>query len=568
MKTFAFFVAIFCVGVAMGASRADYLDLVEAAVSAYSADHIARYLEDAEKDGVDEHGFPRLAANLGILIANGRQGDKRDVFCRMMSISCRDAAKGTMKMGGNEFSVKELVMALVAVEKAGVFGKTTTDAWRKDLERIEADRCYSCRPEPGDTRAYNWCVYGCASEQARIAAGLGGDAAFVEKYVSDQLRWFDANGMYMDPGQPMVYDLVTRLQFMLLLHCGYSGQSRAKLEELLDRAAEPTLAMLSASGEIPFGGRSNQFLHNHTFYSAVCEWYAARYRAKGENAKAERFRRAASLSVEALSRWLAVRPVRHVKNLYPRGAGTRGSGMGCETYAYFNKYMVTMGSWASIALQFVDESVPEKGRPEKECAPFSFATSAEFHRLFLRAGEYSAQFDYAADAHYDCDGLGRLQRKGAPEAIFLSTPCAAKPNYLTEMPNRRSLAFMPACDGGLTPAGHGHDAKVAWADWKIGGLDWRCRLSADGFASELVGKGPLSMSLPAFAFDGERATEISCDGKRLTVRYKGWECAYETNGKIVATEDVCCNRNGRYRVFEAHGEHLLKVTATIRCDNR
>ena len=34
------------------------------------------------------------------------------------------------------------------------------------------------------------------------------------------------------------------------------------------KSADITLAMQSATGEIPFGGRSNQFLHNETFYAA------------------------------------------------------------------------------------------------------------------------------------------------------------------------------------------------------------------------------------------------------------------------------------------------------------
>ena len=50
-----------------GVSKGDYLDLMETAVGAYSDEHLARYLADVEKNGVQEHGFPRLAANLGVL---------------------------------------------------------------------------------------------------------------------------------------------------------------------------------------------------------------------------------------------------------------------------------------------------------------------------------------------------------------------------------------------------------------------------------------------------------------------------------------------------------------------
>jgi hypothetical protein len=546
-----------------GVPKDEYLDLMEAAVSAYSDAHIERYISEVEREGVQEHGFPRLVANLGVLVANGRILGRRKTFRRMMDLACREAAKKAMKLEGNEFSVKELVEALLAVEKSGLFGKSVTDGWRDDLKRIDAERCYSCKPKPCDKKAHNWCVFGCASEQARIAAGLGGDAAFVERYVADQLRFFDANGMYKDPGQPAVYDFVTRLQFMLVLHYGYDGPSRAKLEELLDRAAEPTLAMLSAAGEIPYGGRSNQFLHNHTFYAAVCEWYAARYRRRGDEATSARFRRAARASVDAIKSWLSVRPVRHVKNLYPRAEGKRGTGTGCESYAYFDKYMVTMGSWAAAARLFADEEVPDVPVPEKDLKPLAFATTRDFHLVFLRAGDYSAQFDYDADTHYDCDGLGRVQRAGAPSTICLSTPCAAKPNYSTEAPNACALAIAPVGGGPLVPAGCGHDGEAAWADWKAGACDWTCRLTKDGLESVLSGAGGVALQLPAFASDGERETEIVNGGKTLSVRYHGWTCTYSTDGEIVDTGRICYNRNGKYRVFEARGEESLRATVAI-----
>ena len=543
-----------------GVSKSEYLDLMEAAVLAYSDEDVESYIMDVEREGVQEHGFPRLAANIGILVAKGRIPEKRETFRRMMSISCREAAKGPMKIEGNEFSVKELVLALAAVERAGVFDKSVTDAWRADLTRVDAKRCYRCHPDVGADTAYNWCVFGCASEQARISVGAGGDPAHVEMYVADQLRWFDANGMYRDPDQPAVYDVVTRLQFMALLDLGYDGPSRTRLEELLDRAAEPTLAMLSAAGEIPYGGRSNQFLHNHTFYAAACEWYAARYHARGDGARGARFRRAAREAVDSLKTWLVVRPMRHVKNLYPRGEGKRGSGIGCESYAYFAKYMVTMGSWAMLAWRFADESVDAA---TDKLPPSSFATTPDFHFAFLRAGDYSAQFDYNADAHYDCDGLGRVQRRGAPSTICLSTPCATHPNYLTESPNDGTLALVPVGAGALVPAGCGHDADSAWADWKVGDLDWKCRLTADGLFMSLAGPGAVALQLPAFAFDGESETEISCDGKMLVVRYRGWACVYKTDGAFVDTGRVCCNRNGRYRAFEARGMKSVSVIVSI-----
>ena len=575
-----------CVCGGTGERAEDYLDLMEAAVSAYSDARLAEYLADVERDGVKEHGFPRLAANLGVLVANGRLEAKRPLLERMMTASCRDAAKGKMppNSGGNEFSVKELVLAVAELERAGAFPKPVTDAWRADLTAVVAEDSYTYgRLKVGEPVARNWVVFAAASEQARIHHGFGGSPAFVEKYVRDQLRWFDANGMYKDPNQPAVYDFVTRLQFMQILDWGYDGPSRAALEAQLVKAAGPTLAMLSAAGEIPYGGRSNQFLHNHTFYAAVCDWYAARFAKRGEKEPAARFAAASRRATEALGPWLEVRPPTHVKNRYPRETGkavyAKNGDMGCERYAYFDKYMITMGSWAMAGWGFVKDGGAIADASAPDATPSVFVTSGDFHLAFLSAGDYSAQFDYNADTHYDCDGLGRVQRRGAPGAICLSTPCAKKPSYRIETPNDAPLAIVPVVPDGWSlcfETAHTLDASSVAASWRFvttsqapdsvkqaNALSWTCRLSPEGLVSDLTGKGPLALTLPAFAFDGREETQIAASEKTLTVAYRGWKCVYETDGTIVDTGRSACNRNGRYRRFEARGEKRLTVRAVI-----
>lgn len=551
-----------------GVSKSRYLDLMEAAVSAYSDAHVAAYLSDVERDGVQEHGFPRLTANLGVLVANGRVHGRRALLKRMMDVACRDAKMPMPpKSGGNDFSVKELAISLAALERANVYPKDVTDAWRAALFAVEAETAYKTgRLQVGEGKAYNWVVFASASEQARRAYGCGGNASFVEKYVADQMRWFDANGLYKDPNQPAVYDFVTRLQFAAILWFGFDGQSRAGLEALMDRSAEPTLKMLSAAGEIPYGGRSNQFLHNNTFYAALCEWYAARAASRGDRARAAEFRRAARMAIDALDPWLAETPVSHVKNRYPlsvgKGVYDEKGDMGCERYAYFDKYMVTMGSWAMLGWLFADESIAADAptRPQAE----TFATTPDFHLVFLRAGDYSAQFDYNADAHYDCDGLGRLHRTGAPTALCLSVPCAKAPNYRIEATNDAELAFAPCVDGGLklVPASTCVSNNVAIANWRVAGRDdlaWSCMLAERGLSSVLTGKGDLVMMLPAFDFDGRQSTQVMAGEKKLKISYRDWACVYETDGLIVDTGRMACNRNGRYRRYEARGSRSLEV---------
>ena len=73
-----------------GATKEDYLDLVEIAVRAYTPERINAYITDVEKRGITEHGFARLASNLAIAIANGRLTDRVSQLERLMDICARE----------------------------------------------------------------------------------------------------------------------------------------------------------------------------------------------------------------------------------------------------------------------------------------------------------------------------------------------------------------------------------------------------------------------------------------------------------------------------------------------
>ena len=571
--------ALPCRAVATGATlpKSRYLDVMEAAVGAYTPERTADYVRRVEKSMIKEHGFHRLTANVGILIAHGRLAEKKALFKHMMDLCCRQIPVAYVKNGsqvGNDFGVKEIVSCLLEVEKAGIFPKEVTDGWRADLAKAVPETTYTCRPRLGDPKAHNWAVFAAASEQARTFAGLNGVPAFTEKYVKDQLRFFDANGMYKDPNQPMVYDGVTRLQFAVALHFGYDGPSRAALEAQLLKSAEPTLLMQSETGEIPYGGRSNQFLHNEGFWAALCEWYAAWFKARGDLATASRFRRAAKRALDSLDYWTRQPGLRHVKNRFP--LETR---YGCEGYGYFDKYMVTLGSWAYIAYLFADESIP-LALDEPRTAVFT--TSDAFHRTILHAGGYTAQFDVAPDTHYDGPGLGRVQRRGAPPMICLSVPFTKKPSYTIDVKNETPLAILPGwkqADGSWayaygpdyavtgTKVGDGRaEAALSVSRKGLPALTWESNLSAAGLETALTGADDLALTLPVLCFDGETRVEAKVDAKSLAVTFNGWTCRWETDGEIADTGKTYANRNGHYRRFEARGKKRLSVKISIAQD--
>ena len=534
-----------------------YLDLMEEAVMAYTPERIEDYIARVDRDGIHEHGFPRLASNIGILVAKGRIPQYKDLFVRLMDLAVREVPvararnqhRGTI---GNEFSVKEMVGCILECEKSGLFTKEQTDSWRRGLEDMKADDIYMYRPEPGDPVARNWCVFGAASECARVHAGIGGDMAYAEKYLSDQLRFFDENGMYRDPNSPMVYDFVTRLQYMLALSFGYDGPARERIEEQLLKSALPTLQMQSVTGEIPYGGRSNGFLHNESFYAAVCEYYATWMKERGDLAMASRFKAAAHRASASICYWLSRKPVRHIKNRYPTETG-----YGCERYAYFDKYMVTMASWAYLAYRFADDSIPMAKHREPAS---TFVTGPDFHQIMMNACGYTVQIDLDACKSYDTSGLGRFQREGCSPVAGIHSPAPAEnPHYRIDIPVTGGLALSPGWDTYILKKAQ--KGKVVLTNGK--GAFWTIRLSRRGLSMTLEGEGMQTLNVPALAFDGEKHSDIRTEEELLRVTFEGTDCIWMSNGKFFENGNRYATRTGHLRHFQCSSDGRVTLKGKI-----
>ena len=76
-------------------------------------------------------------------------------------------------------------------------------------------------------------------------------------------------------------------------------------------------------------------------------------------------------------------------------------------------------------------------------------------------------------------------------------------------------------------------------------------------------KGDINISVPAFLFDGEKSTEIVCDGKSLEIRYEGKCCRYTTDGKFIDSGLTYANRNGHFRRYDVVGSDVVKLTCRI-----
>ena len=353
---------------------------------------------------------------------------------------------------------------------------------------------------------------------------------------------------------------MTRLQLAVCLAEGYDGKGKDELEDAFDRSALPTLLMQSVSGEIPFGGRSNQFLHNETFYAALCEFYAARYAKRGNMELAGQFKSAARLAADSIGRWLTSDEVHHIKNRYPLD-----SRMGCEGYGYFDKYRVTMGSWAYLAYRFADDSIPEVPCPA-QTGGYVWETGEHFHKMFAACGGYFLEFEKNADPHYDACGLGRIHRRGVPGELCLSVPFAVHPNYTIGENNPRALSLCSSFEkDGVRQ--YGADVSYRTISKETSpetvtvtlentlGVTEACEITENGVSIRVHGGTGTAYEIPVFAFDGAESTEIalSANHRELTVTHRGFRCRYATDGTFADTGETFRNRNGEYRHYRAVG---------------
>ena len=553
-----------------------YIDLMEKALSAYTDEHIQRYFNEVKENGLTEHGFPRLTSNIGILIAYGRRPDLLPIFREMMEFCCKTIPN---VKAANDFSVREIVCCLLEIERNNVLSKEETNRWRGYLATIEPTRCYNKFAKTPTDNVRNWALFTTVSEYFRLDAGIGGSMDFIELQLGQQLQWIDENGMYRDNGkcdihQPFVYDLVPRGLFAVLLNRGYRGKYYREIDEHIKKAALLMLRMQSPNGELPFGGRSNQFLHNEPWMVTVFEYEAKRYARRGDSALAATFKAASARALAVTEHWLSKNPIRHIKNRFPTETG-----YGCETYAYFDKYMITVASFLYTAYLVCDDSIAYEPTSDRE--PQIAIPSRHFHKLFLKSGGYGLEFDLDADPRHDANGLGRIHRAGAPSAICLSCPCPADPVYAVDLEKPFAFSMCSAiCEKDGWGFGAEESAKYellnAITDKDSALATIQCEFNDDcvikehyevnenGVSITVEGDGEIGYAFPAFCFDGEVSPEITVEEHSLTVSYEGWMCRYTTNGTILDLNVTAANRNGHYRAFVAKSENSLDLRVDIR----
>jgi hypothetical protein len=558
-------------------TKQHYLDLIELAFNGYDLPAFHQASVEAETGHIpDVQAYSRVTSITGILLANRRIPEHLQLWKSMMTACCEDlhCHQGNLMV---DFAVKEVMLSYFAM-KEGVDRETSTK-WLGALQQIEPYRnyYYTNQTVTDKEKLHNINIYNMVGEYFRERAGLTDTTAYFETHWPHQLTLFDENGMYRDPGNPILYDLTTRCQIQLLLGTGYQGPYREALDEQLRKAGLQTLFMQSAAGELPYGGRSNQYLFNEALIAANAEYEACRYKQLGDLKTAGAFKRTARLALNSLQRWLIEEsPPRHIKNFFPLD-----SGYGTEDYGYYAKYMATFGTFLYIAVLSVDDSIEEYTCPA-EIGGYTWQTSDAFHKVFANCGGYSIEIDTRADHNYDATGLGRLHKRGVPTELALSMPCSAEPKYrLPESVRSKALSL---CAGWMDGAGEvqwlsdseflsdysveivkeDQDEVICCVTYSGGGIPEGMRiretytLTEAGLAIQVeqLGETPsvLYYQVPLLLTNGKHETTIASSDKEISVVMDGYRYDVVSQHKLTALGSEHGNRNGIYTLAQLEGE--------------
>jgi hypothetical protein len=496
----------------------------------------------------------------------------------MMTESCRELTMIKRDQIA-DFAIKEIMLALQFMGP-----RCTEEAkanWLSMLSEINPYTHYSfvIRDEESKRHLHNINIYNMAGEFLREKEGITDTQAYFQEHWPTQMVRFDENGMYRDPGNPMLYDLTTRVQIQLLLGLSYQGEFASELNEQLRKSGLWTLQLQSAAYEHPFGGRSNQFLFNEVLIAANAEYEAVRYARIGDLEQAGAFKRSARLALASIQRWLIQTPARHIKNLYPID-----SKYGTESYGFYDKYMITMGAFLSIAYLFADETIAEAPCPA-EVGGYVMATSPSFHKVIANAAGYSVQIDTCADSHYDATGLGRIHRIGVPTELGLSVPLSAGNSFeLRDSIKRTYAAIGPGWkreDGSIqylseyvdesiqgelsvtmeTPESVQFTVTYSGNLQDVQAVKEHYILHAEGVSItfELVGPtyDELYLRVPLLHTNGKDITSITTTDRAIQVALDNHAYMIGYDGELDIEPDLYGNRNGEYQlaVIRAEAAH-------------
>ncbi|MFO7611421.1 MAG: hypothetical protein R6W99_02880 [Clostridia bacterium] len=507
------------------------------------------------------HAAARFCGALGQMILAGRMVEFAGELFRTYSYLMYILAYEFEPELYAEFWVKELVFAYEALLKAGHTG-LDPGIWEKVSWRKYGFHYFN--------NFFNSVAFALASEACRIKAGLGGDVYFFDAWAPVLFDKFDAKrGMFLEPGAPLSYDLVARQQMLFAIQNGASGEHVGKALELCGRGAESSLYMQSSTGQMPFGGRTNQFLCMDAQLACYFEMMCNENIQNGEHRVAGIFKQAAGKALMSTEPWIRMEPYRHIRQGFHPSLGH-----GVDSGGVYTVYGLLMASLMGTAYH---DALKNNGlqcyEAPSDAGGYVFRTSDSFHKIFAACGGYHLEIDTAGDPEKDATGLGRLHRKGIMPETALSGSFAAEPSYSFAVEGIKPEA---AAIGPAWINAEGSPASLACSDreslqssvvilkeekdgiafivtYRPDGGTWieeRYSLAPDGLEYNVKGnQNGLHITVPVIMTDGaaKGIRYADTDGPGVEYRdsvYKVVCDDYEYTGKF------CANRNGIYEILK------------------
>lgn len=559
-----------------GIQKSDYLDLIEKVVDAYGTELLEKQLE--LEDGVYHFTAFRTSVMLAYLLNAGRRPELLPLWRRVTEKSVR-ALEHSRNSAYNDLTLEELCLSFMLMPKE------VQPRWMEVLRRFDPRHQFKFMSKD---QMNNMVVYGAVGMFLREKLTGESCAAHFDMVMPWILERIDEKGMFDDHDHALLYDLTTRVRLEQLLWHGYTGRWADQIRQALCRGGLMTLRMQSAAFQIPYGGRSNQFLHNEALQASLCEYEAVRWKNQGNMELAGAFKRAAALSLLTVRRYLDVpEGPKHIRNRFPQD-----SLYGIDHYGTFPRYMNALATFAACGYLACDDSIPETPCPA-ETGGYLEITTERFGKLFANVGGQSLEYAFLADPEHEAAGLGRYHKVGVPAELGLSMPFTDTPvyslstgripfdilgpnpvigeyaHYMTDRIPARCTGFSPGvvapsgerllfCQNGA-PQGYKileeSDTRISFQVFWQEGTE-TITLDREGLwlSCELRIPGTAFWSVPLLESNGGEAARITLSEGSAGASLEGAAFSVSTSALLTDTKERCGNRNGIYRIFHADSD--------------
>ncbi len=534
-----------------GLTRSDYLSTIAGIVNFF------RHFQAPDGRIIDpfvrrevQYSTPCYAWAATALVVSGQQPDLLDSAAAALECALQQLATAQPADRHGDFFTFPAMLAYEHLRDR--VPQERRQRWEQLLKAIDPYRAYRDVLTEKRKEVHNWNVVAIAGEFLRAQAGFT-DLHFVERHLAAQLKHFTAEGLYRDPNVPMAYDHFPRHFLAAMLERGYAGEHRSILEELLERAAWTSLLIQSPTGELPTGGRSAQHQWNEAMQCVTYEIWARRKQREGDEVAARAFKRAARLALQSIRRW--VRPSGElwiVKNRFDPSVRH-----GFEGYSFHSQYNLLAASMLATAWLFADDRIPEGVCPA-DVGGF-VVHLPDFHKVIANAGGLYVEIDTAADPNYNSTGLLRVHKAGVEPLIGPSDGAAIRDEPLAvgiawwEGDRWQPLAGLgqkqmnPATVTGCEAT----TQRVVFAvrypvarplvqavteTYELTPERVRVTVEVEGKVDRLL------VRFPAFAFDGQRTSQITVQGTVVHVKIDGGEQTF----LVESPSGVSLSRTGRW----------------------